>query len=194
MNAGDGQDTAYGRAGNDVLRGQGGNDYLFGESGGDMLEGGDGVDYLYGASEDDILQGGNGADTLYGGDGADDLTGGAGLDMLIGGLGADEFVFTSASDIGTTLTATDRVIDFSRDQGDRIDLSAIDANTANGAGTNEAFNFIGSAAFSNVAGQLRSEVISGNTYLMADTDGDGVADLWLRLDGTVTVGAGDLAL
>ena len=79
-------------------------------------------------------------------------------------------------------------------QGDRIDLSAIDANTANGSGTNDAFTFIGSAAFDNVAGQFRSEVIGGNTYLMADTNGDGIADLWLQLDGAVSVGAGDLGL
>ncbi len=71
---------------------------------------------------------------------------------------------------------------------------APDASAANGAGTNEAFAFIGSSAFSNVAGQQRSEVISGNTFLIADLNGDGVADLLLRLDGTVTVGAGDLSL
>lgn len=62
-------------------------------------------------------------------------------------------------------------------QGDRIDLSAIDPNTANGSGTNEEFTFIGSAAFSNVVGQLRSKVIGGKTYLMAVTNGDGIADL-----------------
>ena len=97
-----------------------------------------------------------------------------------------------------TPPTADRITDWSGlgggGQGDRIDLSAIDANSANGAGTNEAFTFIGSGAFSNVAGQLRSEVIVGNTFLMADTTGDGVADLWLQLDGTVTVAAGDLAL
>ena len=103
----------------------------------------------------------------------------------------------ATGDMGTSLATADRITDWSGlagGQGDRIDLSAIDANTANGSGTNEAFSFIGSGAFSNVAGQLRSEVISGNTYLIADTNGDAIADLWLRLDGTVTVGAGDLTL
>ena len=102
----------------------------------------------------------------------------------------------ATGDMGTSLATADRITDWSGlagGQGDRVDLSAIDANSVNGSGTNEAFTFIGSGAFSNVAGQLRSETIGGNTYLMADTNGDGTADLWLRLDGTVTVAAGDLA-
>ena len=40
---------------------------------------------------------------------------------------------------------------------DRIDLSAIDANPGD-AGGNDAFTFIGTGAFTNVAGELRYEV------------------------------------
>ena len=47
---------------------------------------------------------------------------------------------------------------------------------------------------SNVSSQLHSEVIGGTTRLIADTNGDSIADLWLQLGGMVTVVVGDLAL
>jgi serralysin len=55
-------------------------------------------------------------------------------------------------------------------EGDWIDLSAIDANTA--ISGNQAFDFIGSDAFT-AAGQLRLS----NGILYADTNGDKAADL-----------------
>ncbi|HWU14644.1 MAG TPA: M10 family metallopeptidase C-terminal domain-containing protein, partial [Caulobacter sp.] len=48
-----------------------------------------------------------------------------GADLLAGGLGADTFVFTAASD--SAPGGRDVILDFAA--GDRIDLSAIDANT-----------------------------------------------------------------
>lgn len=193
VNASDGQDTVYGRSGNDVLRGEAGTDYLFGESGNDRLEGGDGVDFLYGAEDDDVLLGGSGNDTLYGGDGSDDLTGGAGLDMLIGGNGADDFIFADG-DVGSSRATADRILDWSRAQGDRIDLSGIDAIAG---GADDAFSFIGVAAFSGVAGQLRyASFDSSNTstVIEGDTDGDGIADFVIRVDGNFNFNAGDFLL
>ncbi len=81
------------------------------------------------------------------------LRGGAGKDTLTGGIGGDRFVFAATGDSVTGANA-DRITDFSRAQGDRIDLSAIDANT--GAAGNQAFTFIGSGAFTHHAGQLRA--------------------------------------
>ncbi len=171
------------------------NNSITGNAAANTLDGANGNDTILGMGGNDTMIGGAGADTFDGGAGRDRLTGGAGQDILTGGLEDDIFVFANG-DIGTSMASADRITDWSGigAQGDRIDLSAIDANTANGSGTNEAFNFIGLGAFTNVAGQLRSEVIAGNTYLMGDLNGDGVADLWLRLDGTVNVGAGDLGL
>ncbi|MCW5751816.1 MAG: type I secretion C-terminal target domain-containing protein [Alphaproteobacteria bacterium] len=63
-----------------------------------------------------IISGGAGADTLSGGGGDDTLIGGAGADLLIGGAGADLFVIAG---IGN------RVTDFSRAQGDRLDISTL---------------------------------------------------------------------
>jgi Ca2+-binding RTX toxin-like protein len=186
----DGQDSAYGRAGNDIFLGESGNDYLFGQEGDDVLDGGEGLDRLYGGSDGDALSGGAGNDILYGEAGTDTLTGDTGVDFMSGGAGADSFVFASG-DSGATLAMADRIIDFSNAQGDVIDLSAIDA--VNGD-DDDAFAFIGSAAFGSIAGQLRTEVIGGNTYVQGDTNGDGVADFIIRLDGNVALSSGDFFL
>lgn len=190
VNAGAGQDSVYGRAGNDQLNGQDGNDYLFGDIGNDALDGGDGIDHLEGGLDNDTLIGGVGNDTLYGQDGIDVVNGGAGVDFLNGGAGADRFVF-AGGDSGATIATADRIGDFAQGQGDRIDLSAIDAVAG---GADNAFSFIGNAAFGNVAGQLRYEQISGVTYVQGDTDGNGVADFIIRLDGLHTLTGGDFLL
>ena len=177
--AGDGQDSVYGRGGDDELFGQGGNDYLFGEAGMDLLVGGNDNDLLYGGADSDTLSGGSGTDTLYGEAGNDRLVGGAGIDILNGGLGADSYEF-DAGDTGSTIATADRIQGYNQGQGDVIDLS--------GAGLS---SFIGGAVFGNVAGQVRSEVIGGNTFVMGDVDGNGVADFIVRIDGVVMLGSGD---
>jgi hypothetical protein len=92
-----------------------------------------------------------------------------------GQAGADLFVFTSIFDsLAGPGASFDRIMDFSRAEGDKIDLSAIDANV-NTAG-DAAFSFIGTASFSKKAGELRFDVIDGQVRVFADTDGDGVAD------------------
>jgi hypothetical protein len=61
-------------------------------------------------------------------------------------------------------------------------------------GGDQAFSFIGTGAFSNTAGQLRYEQISGNTYVEGDTNGDGVADFMIRFDGLHALVSGDFGL
>ena len=79
-----------------------------------------------------------------------------------------------------TAASRDHILDLTT--GDRIDLSRIDANTLSGG--NQAFTFIGSAAFSGTgaasAGQLRAVNTAGDDWLIqGDTNGDGVADMEL---------------
>ncbi len=120
---GQGNDNLLGGAGNDILDGGNGDDRLFGGLGNDVLYGGSGRDMLQGEAGNDKLYGGDGNDVLRGGAGDDILDGGAGSDLMLGGAGADRFVI-SASDKGSF----DTVRDFSRAEGDRIDLSqALDA-------------------------------------------------------------------
>ena len=150
VNGGTGGDSIAGGAGHDILFGNGGNDTINGNSGPDLLNGGGGRDKLLGGGGNDTLKGGSGHDILNGGAGNDRLIGGAGGDRLTGGIGADRFVFTA---IGQSPPGAghDRITDFHSTQGDRIDISAIDAI---GGGVNDGFDFIGSDPFS-AAGQLR---------------------------------------
>ncbi len=63
------------------------------------------------------------ADALIGDSRNNALDGQGGADWLVGGGGADRFSFSSASQ-----AAGDQVADFSRIEGDKIDLRTIDAN------------------------------------------------------------------
>jgi hypothetical protein len=147
-------------------------------------------DLVFGRDGHDTIQGMAGDDELYGEGGNDTLTGGAGADRLSGGLGKDQFTYNDLSD--STAASPDMIMDFSRSQGDRISLGAIDANSL--AGNNQAFTFIGTAAFSNVAGQLRYETSAGITTIFGDVNGDGVADLVIQLSGSVPLIASDFLL
>jgi len=73
-------------------------------------------------------------DDTYGGTAADMLYGEAGRDVLIGDTGADSFVYMTLTESPVAVGLRDRIRDFSHAQGDRIDLSAIDAITG-GANT-----------------------------------------------------------
>ena len=123
--------SSYGDAGADTLSGNGGARHALRQrrqrqalrrNRHRLLDGGAGNDYLSGGRRNDLLQGGTGKD------------------VLIGDAGADDFVFKSVGEAGKG-SARDVIRDFSRAQGDDIDLSAIDANTK--AAGNQAFSFIG---------------------------------------------------
>jgi len=133
---------------------------------------GAGNDILAGGAKGDYFHGGAGNDQLFGLGGNDTLIGGAGTDVLRGGQGKDTFRFENASD--SAVGAADSIADFQ--SGDKIDLSAIDANGA-GAG-NGTFAFIGDGAFTNQAGQLRAvyDSAAGHWTVTGDIDGNGTAD------------------
>lgn len=152
-------------------------DEIFGDNADNRLYGLGDHDTLEGASGDDLLEGGGGNDKLYGQDGNDVLDGGEGQDRLFGGAGADVFLFRSNSD--SVLGTPDEIVEFTTDHGDKIDLSPIDANVTSVG--DQAFSFIGSAGFSNAAGQLR---YSGQ-FLEGDVDGNGNADFRIQLNAQV---------
>jgi Ca2+-binding RTX toxin-like protein len=173
----------WGLAGTDNLQGLAGDDTIGGGDGNDTLQGGDGDDWLRGAVGNDSLTGGGDNDTLIGATGADTLR---------GGTGNDRFVFVRQSDSGSTVATSDLIADFVRGQ-DVIDLFGIDARTTNTV-PNDAFTFIGAAAFSNVAGQMRYSTAAGVTTLQMDVNGNGTADMILRLTGTLALTAQDFVL
>jgi Ca2+-binding RTX toxin-like protein len=197
-----------GGAGDDRIWGGGGNDTLARGHGADVLAGGRGIDTadystslravtvnlslgtgsggdargdqlssienVTGSAYNDHITGSAGANRLSGGNGNDTLDGGAGRDVLTGGKGADTFVFKAVQD--STPGHEDQITDFSRAQGDHINLADIDANTHVAA--DQAFGYIGDAAFSDVAGQLRY----ADHFLEGDTNGDGTADFRVHVN------------
>jgi serralysin len=140
---------------------------------------------LEGGAGNDVLNGGAGNDTLDGGAGDDILIGGLGTDTLTGGTGADRFVFNLLKELGLG-TLRDVITDFSSAEGDKIDLTKIDANLLK-TGL-DAFTFIGSESFTG-AGQLRfdNEILSGNI------NGNLAADFEIHLVGVTSFTANDLA-
>jgi Ca2+-binding RTX toxin-like protein len=120
------------------------------------------------------------------------LTGAGGKDTLTGGIGADRFVYAAFGESVIGANA-DRITDFSHAQGDKIDLSTIDANTA--AAGNQAFTFIGSGLFTGVAGQLRAANTSpGITTIAGDVNGNGTSDFHIILTGDIALQATDFML
>ncbi|WP_158589869.1 beta strand repeat-containing protein [Gemmobacter lutimaris] len=147
-------------------------------------------DTLTGNAGDNVIYGIEGNDTISGGGGVDRLIGGLGQDTLTGGAGADVFFFTRVAD-SDLISGRDTITDFVSGT-DKLNLAQIDANT--GLAGDQAFTFLGTGAFTNVAGQLRLAVSGANSFLLGDTDGNGTADLNVALLGVTSIVAGDIIL
>lgn len=198
MDGGAEDDTLDGGTGIDMLQGASGDDQIFGGSesdqidggtGADLMMGGTGSDRILGAAGNDDLLGEGGNDTLSSGAGDDTLTGGQGRDSLTGGTGADHFVLVLLSDTGILASTRDIITDF-QSRVDRFDLSALDANSA--LAGNQAFTFIGGAAFGNQAGQLRHSATTG--LMEGDLNGDSLADFAVEFQNLTALVAADLIL
>ena len=215
-----GNDQLYGNAGNDVLIGGAGADRLDGGAGIDTASyqeaaagviaslfspgGNTGeaagdtfffVEQLVGSSYGDTLTGDDNAnglsglagnDVLNGRGGNDQLVGGAGADVLTGGAGVDTFYFTATTDSSAT-TGRDTITDFVS-KTDKIDLKSIDANTK--LSGDQAFSYIGSAAFTKVTGQLHFV----NGVLEDVINGDRVADFQIIVQNVSAFATGDFIL
>ena len=209
LDAGAGTDLLTGNGGDDVLVGGLGNDTLDGGAGSDTADysdnagaytidlaqsqqylglgevdtflsienvtAGAGNNHVLGTEGANVLKGGGGTDTLNGRGGNDVLNGGSGMDYLYGAAGNDVYVFDDGdSGVGSK---ADRVYTFQR--GDILDLSQIDANS--GTAADDAFAFVGNAAFSGAVGELRYYQSGLTTVLAGDTNGDLKADFEIIL-------------
>jgi Ca2+-binding RTX toxin-like protein len=154
-----------------------------------VIFGGGGNDTISGLGGDDTLRGQVGADTLDGGDDDDLLVGASGADSYTGGAGAD--VMRIGYFESGTGAAADSITDFTPGT-DLMDVSGWDANI--NVGGDQAFSFIGTAAFSSTAGELRYAFNGTDTVVQGDIGGDGVADFEILLSGNVTLASTDFIL
>lgn len=134
-------------------------------------------DKVAGAAAAETMSGGKGDDFLNGGLGDDVLTGGKGIDLLKGSSGLDRFDFNSTAESGTTAATRDSITDFTHLK-EKLDFSSIDAR-ATPAG-NQAFAFIGAAAFS-AEGQIRAVQSGADTVLEINTAGVNGAEMTVEL-------------
>ncbi|MBC7580870.1 MAG: heme peroxidase [Tardiphaga sp.] len=216
--AGDkGDDRIFGDAGDDALEGGLGNDVVYGGAGNDRIIAtvSDGNDTYFGDMGEDTLdysaisaaitadlgngigQHGSVASAQSGTDqvfGFENFIGGSGNDTIVassvanvmdGGGGNDTFVFNSAVDAdGDTIKGFQ--------PGDRIDLSAIDANT--GASGNQSFVLFAGNVFTS-AGQVivTHETRDGleHTIVAGNTNNDTVADFKIDIAGNHSLTSAD---
>ena len=142
------------------------------------------------------LRGEGGNDTLDGKGGNDLLEGGAGQDQLTGGTGADRFRFATGAAFGAG--GADRITDFSRSEGDRIEIS----RSAFGLGTGA------TVSFQAVGSDLDlTRALSTGTLLVQDlrdgsllfnqngsAAGAGLGGLFATVNPELTLQASDFAL
>ena len=136
---------------------------------------------------DNVLRGMAGNDTIDGWTGDDTIIGGAGNDRMTGGADADTFVVLNSdmvSTVGGGIRQADTILDLNFSDGDRIDLSDIDANI--NLGGDQDFYFVSS--FSRHAGEAKLTYNGTNTILQLDVDGDGKADYQLNIQGVDATG------
>jgi Ca2+-binding RTX toxin-like protein len=150
----------------------------------------DKLNKILGATKSDKLTGTQGQDTIDGGGGNDTITGSFGQDILNGGAGKDVFRFTSIKD--SSVDMPDIVNDFTK--GDKIDLSAIDANSTkvkDQAFTAPVIGDTFSGMFTK-EGQLFFETSSETLY--GNVNKDGLPDFAIKLSGVIKLAATDFVL
>lgn len=185
-----------------VLTGSGNIDYtdwnnsaeIWGNSGNNKIYGGEGKDIIYGGGGNDTLYGGHGGfeDQLHGGADDDHIYADADgvTDRLWGDAGNDTFHFgryLNQTPYITRNLSGDQIMDFNCSQ-DKIDLSAIDANTFSMT-QDDAFTFIGAKNFSGNGGEIRfsNGVLQGDIKGFGMTSGvDFTIDVNIMGSGTLT--------
>jgi serralysin len=148
-------------------------------------------DSVVGNSEADVLYGFAGNDTISGNAGDDVLVGGAGRDKLTGGIGADAYTYWAKTDTGATFDTRDTIFGFSHAEGDKIDLSAIDAIEKT-AGRNDKFRFV--EELTGKAGQLTVDQVDAGWLVSGDTDGRNGADFTILVKSDAPLVATDFVL
>jgi Ca2+-binding RTX toxin-like protein len=145
------------------------------------FRGSDFADIYSGTDFGDYLKGRGGDDQLDGGAGADWFKGGLGADILTGGGGIDTFVFVTAKQ-SSAKGGIDTITDFAPGE-DLIDLS----------GLNKSVDFIGDDKFSGDR-EVRYIQKQEKTVVIVDKNGDGSADMKIKIAAVIDLGESDFVL
>lgn len=200
LSGGSGDDTLYGGDGNDFLQGDlgehdltvSGDDILYGEGGNDQLRGGLGDDQLYGGDGNDLLRGNGGVDYFDGGanDPFDDnnigdrvgffdrrATEGAVADLRTGIISNDGFgnveTMVGIESLGSGTAYAD--IFYGND--DRNYLAGDVGDQVYGFGGDDRFQLTSAAAVvDGGSGYDRVLLFASGSYLLPDSNGDGLAE------------------
>jgi serralysin len=145
-------------------------------------------------SNNDQLTGTNKHDKLSGLAGDDTLIGGLGADVLTGGSGSDVFQFNDIKETGKTAKTRDTITDFKTSDGDKIDLSGIDANT-NRTGDQPFTNLDVGNKFSGKFASTGSLFFETSTQILwRNVDTKAGADFSIKLSGVKTLTLDDFIL
>jgi Ca2+-binding RTX toxin-like protein len=106
-------------------------------------------------------------DTITGSSAANVIDGGGGTDTIYGGSGADTFMFKAA----TALSASVTIADFSKSDGDKIDISDVIS----------AYDPLQNA----INNHVQAATSGSDTVLKVDIDGTGTAHTWQQI-ATIT--------
>lgn len=139
-------------------------------------------DVYAGTEFGDILKGRDGDDQFDGGAGADWLKGGLGADLLTGGDGIDTFVFAAAKQSSKNGGGVDTITDFAVGE-DLIDLS----------GLNKPVDFVGDDKFGGDR-EVRYVQKEDKTVVVVDKNGDGSADMKIKIASVIDLGESDFVL
>jgi Ca2+-binding RTX toxin-like protein len=150
------------------------------------------IENLTGSSYADRIDGNTAANTLKGEAGNDKVYGASGADLMYGGTGADQFIFKKIADSTVGSAGRDIIEDFSRAQGDKFNVTLMDANTK--LSGDQDFTFIGLDSFHKKAGELNYKKVNGVTYVYGDVNGDAKADLGFKIDAALTLSKYDFIL
>jgi hypothetical protein len=150
--------------------------------------GGNSADVLIGNFAANQLFGGMGNDRISGGAGNDYIVGGQGADRLTGSVGSDLFVYPSLKGSGIGLGKRDIITDFNMQEGDRIDISAIDADPQ--LSGRQTLQYIDSNMFTGAPGEVRFS--SG--ILQVNLSQDSSPDIEIQLDRVIEFGISALVL
>jgi serralysin len=186
----------FGRFGTDTISGF---ENVTGSFSGDRIYGTNGANNLAGFGGNDVIEGRGGNDDIYASAGADILVGGLGRDRMFldtNDAARDTVRYLSIAESGATVATRDELWDFARNAGaigDRINLSAIDANPF--LAGNQAFAWRGSLTFrTDVVGEVRFIDAGVDVIIQVDTDNDNGAEMTILVKNVAGLAKYDFIL